>query len=267
MMSFIQGAIAAATTACLYRQITTAKETQEAWENIALGVNHLLLIAGAALRQGSIKLPGFSMSAKAVFFLTPVVLVSSLSVTREITSLEKSIACRFSQLYYLTTIVSSIALIALGNKDFGIAALSVLALDFVVHHPRCHLRIREVVNGLFQVAAIATFIGYASRLSTVLRQTVMTVMGMTIFLPKIAKLLPEDDSDGEEVRRGKVRYPDDKKKFREGRDYQYGRDCYHCPPACPPQGLLPSGRSSRKEEGPSIRERVGSLVPPLPFGE
>ncbi len=258
MMSFVQGAIAAATTACLCRQITQAQEAQQAWENIALGANHLFLFAGAALREGSIKLPGFSLCAKAVFLMTPVVIVSSFSKNHKINAFEKATAARFSQFYYLTTTVSSVALIALGNKDFGIAALAVFAIDFVVHHPRCHQTIRKIVNGLFQAAAIATFISYAVRLSTVVGQTAMTVTSMAVFLPKLSKLLPEDDSDGEAPRKAKVRYPE--KKLMQGKEYYYGRDCYHFPP---PE-LLPSGRSSRNDKGTSLRDKVASITPALP---
>jgi hypothetical protein len=264
MMSFVQGALAAATTACLYRQITTAKEKQKTWENVALGANHLLLIAGAALREIPIQLPGFSLSAKTIFLLTPLVLIASFSDKRRITAFEKSTATRFSQFYYLTTSVSSVAMIALGNKDFGIAALSVLAFDWAVHQKQCPRGIRVVFTLFLHTAAVATFVGYAARLSTVLGQALITVIGITLFLPKIAKLLPEDDSDGESPRKGKARYPDDKKYFREGRYYQNGRDCFHCPPACPTQGVVPSSRSTRDEGGPSLRGQVASIIPSLP---
>jgi len=263
MMPFIQGAIAAATTACLYRQITAAKEKQETWENVALGANHLLLLAGAALKEAHVHSTAFSLCAKTVFLLTPLVLISSYSKKRSITPFEKFSATRFSQLYYLTTAVSSVAIIALGNKEFGLAALYVLAVDFAVHQKQCPVVMRQVFTHLIQAAALATFIGYAARLSTAVGQTAIFVIGLTVFIPKIVKLLPEDGSEGEEApRRKKEYYHDDREKYINRREYPYGRDRFYCPPVCPP----PSGRSSGSE-GPTIRERVGSMVPPLPFDD
>lgn len=261
MMSFIQGAIAAATTACLYRQITTAKETQEAWENIALGANHLFLVVQAALLEGRIQSTAFFLCAKAVFVLTPVVLIYSLSTNHKLTSFEKSIAKRFGQVYYFTTFVSSVALIALGNRDYGTVALSVFAFDWAIHKKQCPRVIRIVFTVLVHAAAVVTFIGYAKRLSTSLGQTVMSLIGMAVFLPKIAKVFSDMNSDDKQVpytRKGRHRDPTE--KLMDPRYYdRYEREYYHCPPVCLPQGSHSAGRPP-KNNGPSL----GDLVTPLP---
>jgi hypothetical protein len=261
MTPFIQGAIAAATTACLYRHITTAKETQESWENIALGANHLFLVVQAALLEGRIRSTIFFLCSKAVFVLTPVVLIYSLSTNHKLTRVEKSIAARFGQVYYFTTFVSSVALFALGKRDYGTAALSIFAFDWAIHKKQCPRVIRIVFTVFLHAAAVATLVGYAKRLSTSLGQTVMSLIGMAVFLPKIAKVFSEMNSDDKQVpytRKGRHRDPKD--KFMDPRYYdRYGRECYPCPPVCLPQESHSSGRPP-KNNGPSL----GDLVTPLP---
>lgn len=236
MISFVQGAIAAATTACLYRQITQAKEKQPAWENITLAANHLFLVVNAVLRENHVKSPAFTSCARTVFYLTPVALIASFYANRKVTRREKSVSSYFSRLYYL---IAAASLAFIGNKEFRIAAFAVLTLDMAVHREQCPMLIRKVFTIFCQLAAIVTFAHYWKKLTTVERQATMTVIGLAVFGPKIVAMLPEEDSSDEGEIRGKVRYSDAQKKVMKETAYP----CYYHPRHCHPT-IIYAGNSS-----------------------
>lgn len=223
MTSFVQGTIAAATMACLYRQINQAKEKQPAWENITLSANHLFIIVNAVLRENHFKSPAFTSCARTVFYLTPVALIASFYANRKVTRREKSISNYFSRAYYL---IAAASLAFIGNKEFRIAAFAVLTLDMAVHREHCPKLIRKVFTIFCQLAAIVTFAHYWKKLTTVERQATMTVIGLAVFGPKIVAMLPEDLDDREI--RGKVRYSDADKRFLKENAYP----CNYYPHRC-----------------------------------
>ncbi|MBS0649017.1 MAG: hypothetical protein JSS10_07330 [Verrucomicrobia bacterium] len=246
MTPFIQGAIAAATTACIYRQITQAKEKQPTWENITLAANHLFIVVNALLRENSVKSPAFTSCARAVFYLTPVALAWSFYANRKITRREKSVSTYITQFYYL---VAAVSLAFIGNKEFRIAAFSILALDAAVHRKQCPQILRKVFTVFCQIAALATFMHYWKKLTTVERQSTMMVIGLAVLGPKIVAMLPEEDtSEGGEIR-GKVRYSGADRRFLKENAHYCHYNPHHCyPPVYYGGGISDSHASQPRRE-------------------
>lgn len=259
MASYVQGALVAATTACLYRQITQARKKQPAWENITLAANHLFQVVNALISENHVKSPAFKLCGRTVFYLTPIALACSFyNKDRKITRRERSISTNFSRFYYCITAAS---LAFIGNKEFRIAAFSVLALDSVVHLKHFPKIIREVCTIFCQLAAIATFIHYWKELTTPERLATMTVIGFAVFVPKIWSILPEpdlSDSDEGEIR-GKVKRTSAQKEFMRGPGYP----CQH-PHGCHPTVIYvgDSSASSRASQGKGSSFNMNSFFLP-----
>jgi hypothetical protein len=180
MMTAVQGIIAAGTVAYLTREIS--------WKNVAFTANHLFYLADIALKEGLVEVPYFSLAAKAVFAVTPVLVAVHLSGNK-MRMRTKLCAAHLSRFYYLASIVSTVVLVALGHTSYGIGFFSVVALDLAVRHEKVHVFVKEAFGWGAAGAAVLTFASQGARLSTLRGRYLLCVVAAQLILPAVWKIL------------------------------------------------------------------------------
>jgi hypothetical protein len=183
MMTALQGIIAAGTVAYLTRETS--------WKNVAFTANHLFYLAGIALKEGLVEVPCFSLAAKAVFAVTPVLVAVHLSGNK-MRMRTKLCAAHLSRFYYLASAVSTVVLVAFGHTSYGIGFFSVVALDFAVRHEKVHVLVKEAFGWGAAGAAVLTFASQGAKLSTLRGRYLLCVVAAQLILPAVWKILNND---------------------------------------------------------------------------
>src|SRR4051794_30785168 len=111
MMTAVQGIIAAGTVAYLTREAT--------WEKITFSTNHLFYLVGIASHAAAMEIPHFSLAAKMVFMVTPIVLMEHFRQGQVSTEKARAIGYYFSRFYYTAAVASTVVLVALGHTAYG----------------------------------------------------------------------------------------------------------------------------------------------------
>ncbi len=124
----MQGLFAGGAVSYLHQKAVSGNDAQESWEALALEINHLFLLAGIVLRDSNY----FSLAAKGVFLLTPVVLLGNfLNCDRTVSTQEKKIQEGLSHVYQTAALLMSIALVALGKHQMGLPMLAAGVVYFI----------------------------------------------------------------------------------------------------------------------------------------
>ncbi len=183
MMTAVQGIIAAGTIAHLTREAT--------WEKIAFTSNHLFYLVGIASHAAAVEIPYFSFAAKAVFMLTPVVLIESFRQGQVSTEKSKSFGNYFNRFYYAAAVASTLVLVALGHTAYGVGFCSVMALDMFSRSEKVNAYVKTAFEWFANGAALLTFASYAVKLATPQGHYLMGVTATLVFLPRICKMFQE----------------------------------------------------------------------------
>ncbi len=181
MMTAVQGIIAAGTVAHLTREAT--------WEKIAFTSNHLFYLVGIASHTAAVESPHFSLAAKAVFMVTPIVLIESFRQGQVSTPKAIAIGYYFNRFYYAAAVVSTLVLVALGHTAYGVGFFSVVSLDMISRSERVHGYVKTAFEWSANGAALLTFASYATKLSTPRGGCLMGVVVVLTFLPRICKII------------------------------------------------------------------------------
>jgi hypothetical protein len=183
MMAAIQGIIAAGTVAHLTREAT--------WEKIAFTSNHLFYLVGIASHAAAVEIPYFSFAAKAIFMLTPIVLIESFRQGQVSTPKSELAGYYVNRFYYAAAVVSTLVLVALGHTAYGVGFFSVMALDRLSRSEKVNAYVKTAFEWSANGTALLTFASYAVKLATPQGQYVMGVTATLVFLPRIFKMFQE----------------------------------------------------------------------------
>jgi hypothetical protein len=181
MMNAVQGIIAAGTAAYLTRE--------QNWEKIAFTSNHLFYLVGIASQAAEVEIPYFSLAARAMFMMTPIVLIEHFRQGQESTEKAKSFGFYFNRFYYAAAVVSTVVLVAFGHTAYGVGFFSVMALDMISRSDRVNAYVKTAVTWSAGGAALLTFASYAVKLATPVGNYLMGVIAVMVFLPRIYKLI------------------------------------------------------------------------------
>jgi hypothetical protein len=183
MMNAVQGMIAAGTVAYLTRDAT--------WEKIAFTSNHLFLLVGIAAQTAAVEIPHFSLAAKVIFCLTPIFLIEHFRQGQVSTPNARAIGHYFNRFYYAAAVVSTLVLVALGNRAYGVGFFSIAALDMISRSRRVNAYFKTAFEWSAGATALLTFASYASKLATPRGQYIMGLIAAQAFLPRICKVFQE----------------------------------------------------------------------------
>jgi hypothetical protein len=186
MMTAVQGIVAAGTVAWLTREAT--------WEKMALSSNHLFYLVGIAANAAAVDIPHFSLAAKAVFVMTPVVLFAHLYQGQESTPKAKAIGYYFNPLFYAAAVASTVVLVAFGHTVYGVGFFSVVALDMNSRSNRVNDYVKTALEWSANVLAMATFATYASKLATPSGKCLIMLMYVQIFVPRMVRIIKHVES-------------------------------------------------------------------------
>ncbi len=181
MMTAVQGIVAAGTVAYLTRDAT--------WEKIAFTSNHLFYLAGIAAHAAAVDIPHFSLAAKVVFCLTPIVLIEHFRQGQVSTAKAKSFGFYFNHFYYAAAVVSTLVLVALGHTAYGVGFFSVMTLDMISRSKNVNAYAQTAFEWSATTAALLTFASRAVSLTTPRGQYIMGVVATLAFLPRICLIL------------------------------------------------------------------------------
>jgi hypothetical protein len=191
MMTAVQGIVAAGTVAYLTRDAT--------WEKIAFTSNHLFYLVGIAAHAAAVDIPHFSLAAKVVFCLTPIVLIEHLRQGQESTTKARSFGFHFNHFYYAAAVVSTLVLVALGHMAYGVGFFSVMMLDMISRSKSVNAYVNTSFEWSATTAALLTFASRAVSLTTPRGQYIMGVVATLAFLPRICLIL-----DAPRPKQGKI---------------------------------------------------------------
>lgn len=157
--SLVQGAIAGGTT--VYLQDRVNREASEkktgTWLSVALQVNHLFLLMVETLQAVSIPFGLFGTFVRAIYILTPLVLLTSLR-EEKITEQEAKVAQHVNKIYYIGVVAASVATLVLGNPLFALTSLSMLAIDSMVSG-----KAKEIFAHVRTTAGVLALVGYSAQ--------------------------------------------------------------------------------------------------------
>jgi len=179
MMTAIQGIVAAGTVAYLTRDAT--------WEKIAFTSNHLFYLVGIA--SNAVEIPHFSFAAKVIFCLTPIVLIEHIRQGQASTPKARLVGYYLNGFYYGAAVVSTLALVALGNTAYGVGFFSVMAMDMISRSKRVNAYVKTAFEWSATATAFLTFASRAVSLTTPRGQYIMGVVAAQAFLPRICKII------------------------------------------------------------------------------
>jgi hypothetical protein len=187
MISCIQGAVTGGAVLYFYQNQLQEKKAQDVWLNVASQVNHLFLITGILLSQANVNGNIHSNCAKYFFLATPFILgFNFYNKEREVTSLESSIKTILNSFYFIAAICTSIVLVILGNRDFGITFLSMICAFLLARAGIISFSVNKMDIAKTSAALLA-LIGYSARVfdtSSMLNKIGMGVILAEIFITK-----------------------------------------------------------------------------------
>ena len=183
MMTAVHGILAAGTAAYLTREAT--------WEKIAFTSNHLFLLVGVAAHAAAVEIPYFSLAAKVVFCVTPIVLIEHFRQGQVSTPKAKAIGHYFNRFYYAAAVISTLVLVRFGHTAYGVGFFSVMALDMLSRGRRVNAYVKSAFEWSATATALLTFASYAAKLATPRGHYIMALVGAQAFLPRICKFIQD----------------------------------------------------------------------------
>lgn len=181
MMTAVQGILAAGTVAYLTRGEAT-------WEKIAFTSNHLFYLVGIASHAAAVEIPHFSLAAKVVFMVTPIVLIESFRQGQVSTPKSKAIGYYVNCFYYTAAAVSALVLVAFGHM-YGVGVFSVMSLDMFFRPKKINSYVKTVFEWSAYGAALLTFTSYTVKLATPRGGALMGIVVALVVLPRICKII------------------------------------------------------------------------------
>jgi hypothetical protein len=184
--SLVQGAIAGGTT--VYLQDRVNREASEkktgTWLSVALQVNHLFLLMVETLQAVGIPFGLFGTFVRAIFILTPLVLLNDLR-EEKISEQEAQVAQQVNKIYYVGVIAVSVATLVLGNPLFAITSLSMLAIDALVAG-----KAKEIFAQIKKTAGVLAIVGYGAEVFA--GQNMIAALAMVSTITIVFKLFVWD---------------------------------------------------------------------------
>lgn len=155
----VNGLLSGGSSAYLRGKLTqdTKEKSSEKWVSAAMQVNHLLILSSKTVLYAGLPLGAFGTLVKLSCVLTPAAIFAGKSekLNSEIGSEKLE---QFNQFYKVGVVVDALAMVALGNPAFGLAALAVMALDEMTKEGQ----IQKCFDAFKKIAAALSLASYTS---------------------------------------------------------------------------------------------------------